>query len=163
MSATYAGFGSFHVDDVVAWYVEILAPLCKEAAEVGVDVLLANTPHGGKYQLYYILTIMDRVPSLGFQLSSGHANLELDFDHFDEYLNRLSKRLMHMHLSDNEGTGNQHLPLGSTPRSAINWPRCIGQIKRSGYDGTITLKVFSPEREYLLLSRDLLRRWWTEA
>jgi hypothetical protein len=31
------------------------------------------------------------------------------------------------------------------------------------YDGTITLEVFTSHREYLLVSRDLLRRWRAEA
>jgi predicted DNA-binding WGR domain protein len=35
--------------------------------------------------------------------------------------------------------------------------------KAAGYDGTNTLEVFAPQKEYLLLSRDLLRRWWAEA
>jgi hypothetical protein len=53
--------------------------------------------------------------------------------------------------------------LGSTPRSKTNWPEHIRKLKSSGYDGTITLEEFSPEQEHLLLSRDLLRRWWDEA
>lgn len=154
---------SFHIDDVVAWYAEVLGPLCKEAAEVGVSVLLANTLNGGSHQLNYILSIMERVPTLRLQLSSSHANLEPGLDHFDEYLKRFGRRLMHIHLSDNEGTGNQHLPLGCAPRSAVNWPQRIRQIKQSGYDGTITLEVFSPERDYLLLSRNLLQKWWNAA
>jgi hypothetical protein len=37
-----------------------------------------------------------------------------------------------------------------------------GKLRATGYDGTITLEVFAPQQEYLLLSRDLLRRWWGE-
>jgi sugar phosphate isomerase/epimerase len=70
---------------------------------------------------------------------------------------------LHVHLSDNDGTADQHLPLGAVPRSKTNWPEHIGKLKATGYGGTITLEVFSPCREYLLLSRDLLRRWWDEA
>jgi hypothetical protein len=33
-------------------------------------------------------------------------------------------------------------------------------MKRCGYDGTITLEVFSEERQYLAPSRDMLRRLW---
>jgi sugar phosphate isomerase/epimerase len=65
-------------------------------------------------------------------------------------------------LSDNDGTADQHLPLGSAPRSNTNWPEHIRKLKVSGYDATITLEVFSPEKEHLLLSRDLLRSWWEQ-
>jgi sugar phosphate isomerase/epimerase len=53
-------------------------------------------------------------------------------------------------------------PLGSIPRSSTNWPEHIQKLKASGYDATITLEVFSPEKEHLLLSRDLLRAWWKQ-
>jgi sugar phosphate isomerase/epimerase len=55
------------------------------------------------------------------------------------------------------------LPLGAASRSTTDWPQHVNKLKRTGYDGTITLEVFSPQKEYLLLSRDLLRRWWAEA
>jgi len=156
-------YKSSSIDDVVAWHVEILAPLCEDAAEIGIKVLLANASHGGHQQLDSILAIMDEVRLLSFQLSSGHAKLDFEHDRLDDYLNRFGSRLTHVQLSDTNGSADQHLPLGSVPRSTINWPQHIRQLKRSGYDGTITLKVFSPEHEYLLLSRHLLQKWWREA
>jgi len=48
----------------------------------------------------------------------------------------------------------------------IQWRKSTGSAttasKGSGYNGTIALEVFAPEREYLLLSRDLVRKWWGE-
>lgn len=155
--------GSFCVHDVVAWHIETLKPLVEEAADTSVTILLENASHGGHHQLNYILTVMDEVPGLGFHLSSGHAKLELDYDRFDEYLKRLGDRMMHVQLSDNDGKGDQHLPLGCSPASAIDWPHRIRQIRSRGYDGTITLKAFPPEHEYLQLSRRLLRKWWNQA
>ena len=73
---------------------------------------------------------------------------------------RLGPKLLHVHLSENDGTADQHLPLGAAPRSTTGWPQHVKKLKAAGYDGTITLEVFAPHREYLLLSRDLLRKWW---
>jgi sugar phosphate isomerase/epimerase len=36
----------------------------------------------------------------------------------------------------------------------------VRALKANGFDGTITLEVFSPDRHYLEYSRDLLRRMW---
>jgi sugar phosphate isomerase/epimerase len=55
------------------------------------------------------------------------------------------------------------LPLASMPAGAINWPARIKRLKASGYDGTISLEIFAPERAYLLQSRDLVRQWWAAA
>jgi sugar phosphate isomerase/epimerase len=54
------------------------------------------------------------------------------------------------------------LPLGAACGDT-DWPRHIRKLKATGYDGTITLEVFSPERTHLLTSCDLLRKWWDEA
>jgi hypothetical protein len=55
---------------------------------------------------------------------------------------------------------DQHLPLRAAPRRTTNWPGHMTKLQATGDDGTITLEVFSPQREDLLLSRDLLRGWW---
>lgn len=147
----------------VEWHAEVLNPLCAEAAEVGVTIVLEHVPFAGGNQLELIENILENVPLLRFHLDSGHAKLERGQDRWDDYLHRLGSKLAHVHLSDNDGTADQHLPLGSVPRSTTDWPDHIRKLKASGYDGTITLEVFAPEREHLLLSRVLLRKWWDET
>jgi sugar phosphate isomerase/epimerase len=153
----------FTPEQSVDWHVETLTPLCNEAAALGVTVVLEHIPHGGEDQLEQFVELMQKIPLLRFHLDSGHAKLERDYDRWDEYLNRLGEKLLHVHLSDNDGTSDQHLPLGAPWRSATDWPNHIRKLKASGYDGTITLEVFSPEKEHLLLNRDLLRGWWEVA
>jgi sugar phosphate isomerase/epimerase len=76
-------------------------------------------------------------------LDSGHAKLERGYDRWDEYLDQLGSKLLHVHLSENDGGADQHLPLGAAPRSTTDWPQHIKRLKATGYDGTITLEVFS--------------------
>jgi sugar phosphate isomerase/epimerase len=152
--------GFFSKEQVIEWHVEVLAQLCEEAAAVGVTIVLEHIPHGGSDQLENIVAIMERVPLLRFHLDSGHAKLERGYDRWEEYLDRLGSKLLHVHLSENDGTADQHLPLGAVPRSKTNWPQHVRKLKAAGYDGTITLEVFAPHPEYLLLSRDLLKKWW---
>jgi sugar phosphate isomerase/epimerase len=153
----------FSEQQTVDWHAEVLSPLCDDAAQSGVTVVLEHVPFGGRNQLETIATLLNEVPLLRFHLDSGHAKLEREYDRWDEYLDRLGEKLLHVHLSENDGTADQHLPLGSAPRSKTNWPQHIQKLKATGYDGTITLEVFAPEKENLLLSRDLLRKWWEEA
>ena len=155
--------GFFGQAQVIDWHAEILGPLCREAADVGVTIVLEHVPHGGGEQLETIAAVMGRVPLLRFHLDSGHAKLERGYDRWLEYLDKLGHKLRHVHLSENDGTADQHLPLGAAPRSTTDWPQHVKKLKATGYDGTITLEVFAPQKEYLLLSRDLLRRWWAEG
>jgi sugar phosphate isomerase/epimerase len=147
----------------VDWHAAVLGPLCDEAAEMGVTIVLEHSPSPSANQLDMIEGILENVPLLRFHLDSGHAKLERGCDRWEEYIHRLGSKLAHVHLSDNDGLADQHLPLGSVSRSTTDWPKHIKKLKASGYDGTITLEVFSPEKEYLLLNRDLLRKWWKGA
>lgn len=144
------------------WHLEVLHPLCARAAELEVAILLENAP-GLPGQIDHIARILDVIPGLGFHLDSGHTQVEGGADMFEAYLARLGRRLMHVHLSENDGSRDQHLPLGAVPKLRVDWPGRIARLKASGYDGTISLEVFAPERAYLLQSRDLLRTWWETA
>ena len=57
------------------------------------------------------------------------------------------------------GNADLHLPLGA---GNIDVRKEIGALKRCGYDGPITLEVFTPDRQFLAYSRDVLRRIWDE-
>lgn len=144
------------------WHLEVLRPLCAQAAELGITILLENAPRQPG-QIDHITRILAAIPNLGFHLDSGHTQVEGGTDMFETYLERLGHRLMHVHLSDNDGSWDQHLPLGAVRRGDIDWPARIARLKAVGYDSTISLEVFSPERTYLLHSRDLLRQWWEAA
>ena len=152
----------FSAEQAVEWNAETLKPLCEEAADIGITVALEHIPHGGHDQLEIFAEIMEQVPQLRFHIDSGHTKVERHYDRWDEYLEQLGDKLVHVHLSDNDGTADQHLPLGA-PRSSTDWAEHIRKLKATGYDGTITLEVFSPQTEHLLLSRDLLRMWWDAA
>jgi sugar phosphate isomerase/epimerase len=69
--------------------------------------------------------------------------------------------LRHVHLHDNKGgNADLHLPLGT---GTVDTPRYIRALKAAGYDGTITLEVFTPDRHHLDYSRQVLRALWDQA
>jgi sugar phosphate isomerase/epimerase len=108
--------------------------------------------------------IFDRATDAAFHLDIGHANLRRgvgDAHRLDELLSAFGDRLVHVHASDNLGGAEDlHLPLGA---GAIDWRRSIRALKETGYDGTVTLEVFSREREYLRASRRMWLQWWSDA
>jgi sugar phosphate isomerase/epimerase len=104
--------------------------------------------------------LLDPLPSLGLHLDIGHSNLLVVQSTVDELLSAYGKRLRHVHLHDNKGgAADLHLPLGT---GTVDVRRAVRALKAQGYDGTITLEVFAPDRHHLSYSRELLQRIWAD-
>jgi len=100
--------------------------------------------------------ILNEVPDLMIHLDVAHCNINQKENLTSEFFRLLGDRIIHLHFSDNRGTEDDHLPLGC---GNIKWNEIIKTVKGAGYDRTITLEVFSPDRDYLLISRDKLKKW----
>jgi sugar phosphate isomerase/epimerase len=102
--------------------------------------------------------LLEPLPALGFHLDIGHANLLVERNTTESLLAAYAPRLRHVHLHDNKGgSADLHLPLGA---GTMDVARQVRALKASGYDGTIMLEVFSPDRQHLAYSREVLRRLW---
>ncbi len=136
---------------------ESLEEIDKMATPFGIQILLENMDRTFN-TTRQIEDALKRFPGMGFHLDVGHANLNVERNRTEEFLKYFRDRLVHVHFSDNFGkTDDLHLPLGA---GGIDWRNVISLLKSHGYDGTITLEVFSPDRRYLLFSRDKVREIW---
>lgn len=127
------------------------------AREVGVGLMVENLP-GDFNTVAQMGELLDPLHELGLHLDIGHCNLRVPYNTTEPILEAYGSRLKHVHLHDNKGgSADLHLPLGS---GNVDVPRAIAALKRVGFDGTITLEVFTPDRHHLAYSRDVLRRLW---
>ncbi len=148
---------AFHADTILEKNMESLERMEEIAHPLGIQILVENMDRFFN-TAEQIRKALDRMPRLGFHLDVGHANLNVERNRTEEFLKAFRERLVHVHLSDNFGKSEDlHLPLGA---GTIPWKKVIPMLKKSGYDGTITLEVFSPDRRYLLFSREKLRELW---
>jgi sugar phosphate isomerase/epimerase len=140
--------------------LQSLEELLPVARQGGVGLMLENLP--GHFNTPEQLSpILDRLPEVGLHLDIGHANLMTHDNTADELIQRFASQLRHVHLHDNKGgSADLHLPLGC---GTVDVARHVRTLQASGYDSTITLEVFSPDRHYLAYSRDVLRRLWDEG
>jgi sugar phosphate isomerase/epimerase len=137
-----------------------LEELLPVARECGVGLMVENLP-GHFNSVEQIAPLLEPLPEVGLHLDIGHSNLQTDYNTADELIQAFAPRLRHVHLHDNKGGGaDLHLPLGV---GTIDVARHVRSLRASGYDSTITLEVFSPDRNFLAYSRDVLRRLWDEA
>lgn len=137
-----------------------LAGLVEDAAERGIRVMVENLDRGFA-DVDDLAALFDAVPDARFHLDVGHANLRLGLrepNRTAALLAAFGDRLAHVHVSDNRGgVEDLHLPLGA---GTVDWRAAIRALKEAGWDGTVTLEVFSREREHLRTSRRLWLEWW---
>jgi sugar phosphate isomerase/epimerase len=126
------------------------------ANRLNMKVMIENTPTLSR--AIDLKRIMDAVPEVGFHLDAGHAHLNTTYNRSEELLANFGDRLMHVHVSDNKGKHDDlHLPLGV---GNINWAWIVKLLKNVGFDAGITIEVFGDDPDYLLISRDKLRKLW---
>lgn len=124
----------------------------------GVTLMLENmSPHSKtSYRIDDFGYVIRKVPSLMVHLDVAHAFVEGGNERIDEYIRRFSKKIVHIHVHDNNGKEDEHLPVGD---GAINFKKVVSGLKGMGYDGTITFEVFTSDSD-ARKSRDRFKRLW---
>jgi len=92
------------------------------------------------------------------QIASQRLKLVFDVAHASfpqsdpplNFIDKFNEKLAHVHLSDNLGQRDDHLPLGA---GRVDYKTPIKELRRRNYSGTITLEFFSKDRDYLLMSK----------
>jgi sugar phosphate isomerase/epimerase len=142
---------------------EAVAWLADAARARGQRIMVENMPRAFA-EVDELRPLLDAAPDVGFHLDVGHAHLDAGRrarPRLYELLDAFSDRLAHVHVHDNLGAGDDlHLPLGA---GTIDWPGTVRALRAAGWDGTVTLEVFSPEREHARTSARLWRTWWSSA
>jgi sugar phosphate isomerase/epimerase len=146
----------FYIEQNLRTFHDILP----EAEELGIGLMVENLP--GDYNTAAQLgELLETMPELALHLDIGHANLQVPYNTTGEILRAYGHRLRHVHLHDNKGGfADLHLPLGT---GTVDLRASVEALLSCGYDGTITLEVFTPDRSHLLRSRDFLRETWNEC
>jgi sugar phosphate isomerase/epimerase len=153
----------FQAERIRTRNAEVIAVLAGDAAQRSIRLMVENLDRMFS-EVEEMRVVLDEVGALGFHLDVGHANLRLgarERNRTAALVEAFGDRLAHVHVSDNRGgTEDLHLPLGA---GTIDWRAAIRVLKEAGYDGTVTLEVFSREREHLRVSRRLWLEWWSES
>jgi sugar phosphate isomerase/epimerase len=107
-------------DRAIATLADLL-PLFGGGTRLAVENLFpsASRRHSLMCDADELATFMDRVPGLGWLLDLGHLNVSatlLDFSrdaYLDRALERYGDRLLEVHLSENGGRADEHLPIAA--------------------------------------------------
>ncbi len=124
----------------------------KVALEYGVVACIENMPNIPDFLCQYpeeILGLIEDIEGIGMTIDFGHANTLGKVDAFKKYLDHAS----HIHIHDNHGKSDEHLPLGS---GTINWKRLSKDILEK-YSGVVVVEGRSIEEAKQ--SFDVIRGW----
>jgi sugar phosphate isomerase/epimerase len=139
-----------------------LSTIIKKANELQVTLCLENMfpeihaptePHEFE-KIFY------RHSDLRFTLDIAHAHIGTKKNRSPDFIRQYSDRLSHVHLSDNFGKDDCHLPVGA---GMIYFARIFKELKMIDYDDTITIEVFSRDRDYLKMSLDKVKKMWNST
>ena len=140
-----------HMIEFNLWSLKRLVSIARKR---GLDLMAENTP--GLFSNPNVLEkVFKKLPKLYLHLDVAHANIGQK-NTTPELVKRFSKRIKHIHISDNHGKEDEHLPLG---KGSIDWNAMLSAVKKTGFDKTITLEVFTNTKD-LLIDKSKLRKMW---
>ncbi len=148
------GLGSYVIETALAHANESLAAIIDRAQTLKLCVCLENMfPRCRAFvEPDDFVEIMQRFPDLKLTLDTGHANIGTkNGRRILEFIKKFGHRIGHLHVSDNFGKRDDHMPLGS---GVIDFKKIVRAIKHCGYDDTATLEIFSEDRRALKQSRE---------
>jgi sugar phosphate isomerase/epimerase len=146
------------LDHALALGMEALEKIYAEALRMGMRLCIENLfPSVGPFvEPDDFAPILAAFPQMKLVLDTGHANIGdpagrrvLDF------IDRFGDRLGHLHVSDNNGRKDEHLPVG---QGNIRFKAVVRALRQAGYDGTLTLEIFAQDRAELVKSRVKLEK-----
>jgi sugar phosphate isomerase/epimerase len=148
------GLGIFVLDQAREYALESLEAIMEKADQLDLLICLENLfPKAHSLvEPEDFADIFVKFPNLKMTLDTGHAHIEdTEGKRAVKFIERFPDRIEHIHVSDNFGEADNHLPVGA---GTVNFNEIVKALKGIGYDNTITLEVFSKDRGYLRMSRN---------
>lgn len=149
-----SGMGAYVPERTRAYAFDFLSEMVALSETLGVTICLENMMPRNNFGVepLELETIFRQFPSLQLTLDTGHANLgERGHMRLHELVAQCGDRIGHLHLSDNRGIYDEHLPLG---HGSIDFNLLAESLNGLGYDGTVTLEIFDENRKLLAESRE---------
>lgn len=139
----------YYVSNEEAWLensIHTWTPLVRRAREMGTSLMLENVYEDGPDELKFLLDELgagagDDPASVGFCFDTGHWNA-FSLSSLESWMDALGPFIGQVHLHDNDGSGDQHLPVGE---GAFPFHHFMGLLKGTGRTPIVTIEPHTPE------------------
>ncbi len=108
------------------------AAIAKHAERAGMVIAIENLNSSMEEMEWYM-------ENYGFEFTfdMGHWNLSGRKEHYSAFLKRFKSRLANIHIHDNKGKEDEHLPLGA---GSIGWKAFFRRLKELKYAGSLIIE-----------------------
>jgi len=133
--------------------LESVRTLLNVARREGVEIAIENTPEPfpslmksvDEFHRFY----EDLEDDIGMVLDVAHANLNRQIQ---DFIKQFSKKLVHMHVSDNDGANDLHMGIGY---GSIDWASVAKLVKEAEYGNLIMIESTEHVKESVQVLRKL--------
>jgi sugar phosphate isomerase/epimerase len=136
----HGGYDERYYDgDSALWLAQSVkswTPLAKEAEEAGVVLAVENIYESRPDTLKELIEAIDS-PNLRICIDSGHLNLYSEVS-IDEWFQELGPYIAELHIHDNHGVRDDHLPIGD---GEIDFPDYFRLVHEYSSDPVYTIEV----------------------
>jgi sugar phosphate isomerase/epimerase len=146
------GLSHFYPEEDWKLNLQSVRALLKVARREGVEVAIENTPEPfpslmksvDDFHRFY----KDLDDDIGMVLDVAHANLN---NQIQDFMEQFSKKIVHIHVSDNKGDSDLHMGLG---QGNIDWNNFAKLAKAADYSNLIMIE----STDHIKESKQLLRK-----
>lgn len=144
----FSGMGRYARETSIELMLESLDFLTAKAGEYSLEVCLENLD-GRDNELgsnpASMVKLLERYTDAYMTFDIAHAFVQGGFAAIERFFELCRERIRHVHISDNWGQSDDHLPLGA---GGLDLSAVAALLRKYNYDDTITLEVFAPDRIY---------------
>ena len=161
--AYISGMGPYVMDLARQHALESLAAIAVRAEALGLVVCLENMFPRTRFCVEPddFQQVFEQFPTLQLTLDIGHGCIgSPGGKRVLEFIRRFGQRVHHLHVSDNFGKQDDHLPIGS---GSIPFASILEKLKAAGFDRTVTLEIFTEDRQQLPQSRRQFEKRWSQT
>jgi len=159
----HMGLSVFVIDQARQYAMRSLEAIVNKAEQLGVCLCLENMlpKSNSLVNPEDFDKVFEQFPGLRMTFDTGHAHIDDGTEGTAlAFIEKFPDRIYHVHANDNLGKEDNHLPIGT---GTIDFPKIVKALKEIGYDETITLEIFSKDRDYLAMSKAKLEGLFREG
>jgi len=137
-----------------SWFIKFTSECLSYAKKRGIKLTLENFSMSANHPYSYpkqMVGLARKLDGLGITFDIGHAfldkhrrKLKAPEQEIAEEIKLVGKHLAHVHIHDNHGNGDEHLPPG---KGLINFRPIMKALNEINYDGWLIVELWHPRLE----------------